>query len=127
MEAVFNSLFTSRGRKILCIGKNYLAHAIEMGGAAVPKEPVVFQKPHSSIIDERSPISLPNTIVHHEIELGVMIQNPGRRISEANAMNHVGGYFLALDLTARDLQQDAKNKGFPWCISKGIDSFCPLS
>jgi acylpyruvate hydrolase len=127
MDALFSQLFSTRGRKILGIGKNYLAHAIEMGGAAVPDKPLVFLKPVSSIVGEGIPLILPNTEVHHEVELGVMIGRGGKNISVENAMGHVGGYFLALDMTARELQAEAKTKGFPWSIAKGMDHFCPIS
>ena len=73
MEAVFNQLFTTRGRKILCIGKNYIDHVKEMGGTAFPETPVVFLKPLSSVVEEGRPLVFPDTRVDHEVELGVLI------------------------------------------------------
>ena len=127
MEPLFNSLFSTRGRKILCIGKNYLAHVHEMGGTDFPETPVVFLKPLSSIVQEGRPLVWPDTRVDHEVELGVLIGTGGKDIPESESMNHVGGYFMALDMTAREYQQIAKDKGWPWSISKGMDDFCPLS
>lgn len=66
MEALFNELFTHRGRKVLAVGKNYLAHALEMGGTSVPSSPVIFTKPLTSIVHHSQPIQLPNTEIHHE-------------------------------------------------------------
>ena len=66
MEAIFNELFTHRGRKVLAVGKNYLAHALEMGGTSVPSSPVIFSKPLTSIVPHSQPIQLPNTEIHHE-------------------------------------------------------------
>jgi len=65
--------------------------------------------------------------LHYEVELGVVIAKDGKNISEAMAMSHVGGYALALDMTARDLQGEAKKKGLPWSVAKGYDTFCPIS
>lgn len=127
MEAVFNQLFTTRGRKILCIGKNYIDHVKEMGGTAFPETPVVFLKPLSSVVEEGRPLVFPDTRVDHEVELGVLIGRQGRHIPEAESMDYVGGYFIALDMTAREHQNLAKEKGWPWSISKGFDDFCPLS
>lgn len=65
--------------------------------------------------------------MHHEVELGVVIGEAGRQVSESDAMKHVAGYALALDMTARDLQAAAKKSGGPWTIAKGYDTFCPIS
>ena len=65
--------------------------------------------------------------LHYEVELGVVIGKEGRDIPEESAMGHVGGYALALDMTARDLQSAAKKKGHPWSVAKGFDTFCPVS
>ena len=115
--------------KILCVGKNYLKHAIEMGGTEVPKKPVVFLKPHSSILPAGSPIILPKNgnEIHHEIELGFIIGKPGKFIAKENWREHVGGYFLALDLTDRTEQAICKKAGMPWSVAKGQDTFMPLS
>ena len=65
--------------------------------------------------------------LHHEVELGVVIGKSGTDINEADAMDHVGGYALALDMTARDLQQESKKKGLPWTLAKGFDTATPIS
>ena len=128
MEVLYNQLFSERGRKILCIGKNYMAHVQKMGGTGFPETPVVFLKPLSSIVEEGRPLKWPtDTRVDHETELGVLIGRQGFNIPESEAMDYVGGYFLALDMTAREYQATAKEKGWPWSISKGMDDFCPLS
>lgn len=65
--------------------------------------------------------------LHYEVELGVVIGKEGKNIPESSAMSHVGGYTLALDMTARDIQSEAKKKGYPWSVAKGYDTFCPVS
>ncbi len=65
--------------------------------------------------------------VHYEVELGVVISTGGKNIPESSALSHVGGYTLALDMTARDIQSAAKKKGYPWSVAKGYDTFCPVS
>ena len=67
------------------------------------------------------------TQLHHEVELGVVIGKTGESISESNAMDHVGGYALALDMTARDIQSKAKKLGYPWTFAKGFDTALPIS
>ena len=114
--------------KIICVGKNYLAHAREMKGI-IPKEPVLFLKPRSSLIGDGKDIILPemSKLVHHEVEIAVIIGRKGKRINEGEAANHIMGYALFLDITARDLQKEAKKKGLPWTISKGFDTFSVIS
>lgn len=93
----------------------------------IPKEPIIFLKPTSSYIFEPCPIRLPPKCrVEHEVELGVLIGKPGRNIPADRADEFIAGYTLALDLTARDLQNEAKEKGLPWTISKGFDTACPV-
>ena len=65
--------------------------------------------------------------LHHEVELGIVIEQAGKNISESSALEHVGGYVLALDMTARDFQDEAKKKGHPWTMAKGFDTSCPVS
>lgn len=118
----------THGKKIVCIGRNYAEHAKELGNA-VPKEPFFFLKPTTSYIRSGSKIEIPNTggSVHHEIELGVVIGARGKDVAESDAMQLVRGYVLALDLTDRTLQGEAKKAGKPWTIAKGFDTFCPIS
>ncbi|ELT94207.1 hypothetical protein CAPTEDRAFT_176411 [Capitella teleta] len=121
------SRFSSFGKKIIGIGKNYSEHAKEMG-SSVPSEPVVFLKPTTAYLTEGNPILLPlNNDVDHEVELGVVIGKPGKDISESSAMSHVGGYVLALDMSNRTRQAQSKNAGLPWALSKGFDTSCPVS
>ncbi len=110
-------------RKILCIGRNYQAHAKEMG-ADVPKLPLLFLKAPSSLLDPGGVVLLPpeSERVEHEAELGVVIGRGGRRIPLASAMDHVFGYTAVGDITARDLQ---KSDG-QWSRAKGFDTFCPV-
>ncbi|KAL9541604.1 hypothetical protein MBANPS3_009028 [Mucor bainieri] len=119
--------FLTTGRKIVAIGRNYSEHAKELNNA-VPETPFFFLKPTSSYLKNGGDIELPQGCeVHHEIELAVIIGKDGRNILAANADEHVGGYALAIDLTARDLQLAAKKKGLPWSASKGFDTFTPIS
>lgn len=116
-------------RKVVCVGRNYAEHAKELGNA-VPQTPVLFLKPPSSLVTHGSPVELPAAAAddsHHEVELGLVIGKRGRDIPEAAAMDHIGGYALAIDMTARGLQNEAKNKGLPWSVAKGYDTFCPVS
>ena len=116
--------------KILCIGKNYLAHAEEMQDILHDVEkPLIFLKPASSVVLEPSPIILPSysNEIHHEIELAVEIGISGKNISITEADDFIAGYRIGLDLTARDIQREAKKMGWPWAIAKGFDTACPLS
>ncbi|KAI9223986.1 hypothetical protein BC828DRAFT_374576 [Blastocladiella britannica] len=122
-----SSLFRSKGRKVVAIGFNYANHARELGNA-LPVKPIVFLKPTSSYCPVGRAITIPEQYdVHHEVELGVVIGKPARRVSEANAMGHVQGYALAIDLTARDLQTKARAVGHPWTVAKGFDDFTPIT
>ncbi|KAJ3305748.1 hypothetical protein HDV03_001156 [Kappamyces sp. JEL0829] len=101
-------------------------HAKELGNA-VPTKPMLFLKPPSSIIGESESIELPKGVVlHHELELGVVIGKEGRDIASRNAYDYVQGYTLALDMTARNIQDEAKAKGHPWSVAKGYDTFTPV-
>ncbi|WP_372635903.1 fumarylacetoacetate hydrolase family protein [Fodinibius sp.] len=112
---------------IFCIGRNYVAHARELDHD-VPDQPMVFLKPVSSLTFE-GPILLPpqSNEVHHEVELVVAIEKGGKDISRAEALSHVGGYGVGIDLTARDIQSRAKKQGHPWSVAKGFDTFAPIS
>eukprot|EP00897_Mesotaenium_endlicherianum_P005481 jgi/Mesen1/4961/ME000248S04243 len=114
--------------KIIAVGRNYAAHAKELGNA-IPKEPFFFLKPASSFIQQGASIEIPPPLqeVHHEVELGVVIGKRGRDIPQAEALSYISGYALALDMTARELQAAAKAKGLPWTVAKGYDTFCPVS
>ena len=113
--------------KILCIGRNYTRHAVEMS-SVIPTVPLVFLKPPSALINPGDEIVLPgvSSDVHHEVELVVRIARQGKSIPREQAMSFVEGYAVGLDLTARDRQAEAKKKGYPWSVAKGFDTFAPL-
>jgi len=115
-------------RKIIGVGRNYAEHAAELKNP-LPTEPLLFLKPPSSLLPEGQNIRIPEPCkrVHHEVELGVVIGTGGSKISEDTAMQHVAGYTLALDMTARDQQDVIKAKGLPWLRAKCWDTFCPIS
>ena len=114
--------------KIVCLGRNYLEHIRELGNP-VPDRAVIFCKPSSSIIPDGGTIRIPDysNDCHHELELAVLIGKTGKQIALENALDHVAGYAVALDLTLRDVQNELKAKGLPWEIAKGFDTSCPLS
>ncbi|NLU81580.1 fumarylacetoacetate hydrolase family protein [Rhodococcus sp. HNM0569] len=109
--------------KVVAVGKNYAAHAEEMGGAA-PEDPVIFLKPSTSIVGPGAPIVLPPSSerVDYEGELAVVIGRPCKDVPAAKALDVVLGYTVANDVTARDQQ---KSDG-QWTRGKGYDTFCPL-
>src|ERR1700741_5275888 len=114
-------------KRIFCIGRNYAAHIQELGNT--PDEAfVVFMKPPSCIVPLGQPLSLPRNkgSVHHEAELVVLLTGGGADIPEAQALSHVSHLTLGLDLTLRDLQNELKNKGSPWELSKAFDQAAPL-
>ena len=109
--------------KVVCVGRNYRAHATELGND-VPVEPLLFFKPPSSIIGPDDTIELPSASSHvdHEAELGVVIGSQARNVSVEHALDHVFGYTCVNDVTARDLQK----KDGQWARAKGFDTFCPV-
>jgi 2-keto-4-pentenoate hydratase/2-oxohepta-3-ene-1,7-dioic acid hydratase in catechol pathway len=110
--------------KVVCVGRNYAEHAAEHG-TDVPKEPLLFLKPSTSVIGPRDAIRLPifSKQVEHEAELAVVIGAPGaRRADRAAAERAIFGYTCANDVTARDLQRSDGQ----WTRAKGFDSFCPI-
>ena len=115
-------------RKILCLGRNYAEHAKEMN-APTPKQPVIFMKPSTAIINGDEKIIRPSISkeMHHEIELVVVISKDGNNIPQEKAYAHIAGYAVGLDMTLRDLQSDAKKQGLPWTLAKGFDTSAPLS
>lgn len=111
-----------------CIGRNYAAHAIEMG-ATVPGEPIVFLKPPAAYRKDGSTIVLPSWTddVHHEVELVVVIGSEALDIGTEHAWDVVAGVGVGLDLTARDIQSAAKKEGHPWAIAKAWCGSAPVS
>ena len=116
-------LAPSEPSKIICVGRNYVEHAKELGNE-VPKVPLIFMKPPSSIINPNDTVILPpqSTQVEHEGELVAVIGKRGRHITTENAKKHILGYTIGNDVTARDLQ---KSDG-QWTRAKGFDTFCPF-
>ena len=114
--------------KILCIGRNYADHIKELGNET-PERPVIFMKPATCVIGEGEQIVIPpySQDCHHEAELALLIGTGGKEIPAGEAMGHVAGFGVAIDLTLRDVQAEQKKKGLPWEIAKGFDTACPLS
>lgn len=114
--------------KILCLGRNYAEHARELH-SEIPSIPLVFLKPSTAIISNGSPIVLPTISrdVHHEVELVVAIGREGKSIKAPAAPDFILGYGVGLDMTMRDVQNEAKESGTPWTVSKGFDTSAPLS
>ena len=110
-------------RRIFCVGRNYAAHAREMGADPNREPPFFFTKPADAVVDNNVSIPYPPQTknFHYEAELVVVIGKRGRDITEVDSMSHVWGYAIGNDLTRRDLQQQAREKGRPWDIGKAFD------
>ncbi|MBU3738589.1 MAG: fumarylacetoacetate hydrolase family protein [Rhodoferax sp.] len=117
--------------RIYCVGRNYEEHAREMGFTG-REPPFFFMKPADALVvvppDEVVDVPYPPLTAnyHHEIELVVAIGVGGKQIRAADAMRHVYGYAVGLDMTRRDLQSDMKKQGRPWCIGKAFDHSAPI-
>ncbi len=116
-------------RRIFCVGRNYAAHAREMGRDPDREPPFFFTKPADAVVDTGSRIPYPPLTAdfHHEIELVVAIGRGGRDIAPAAALDHVFGYAVGIDLTRRDLQLAARDKGRPWDWGKAFDLSAPIA
>ena len=114
--------------KIICIGRNYLAHARELNNK-VPDVPVFFMKPDSALVISNRPFFYPDFSkdVHYELEVVIRINRLGRSIEERYADRYYNEVALGVDFTARDLQAQQKLKGLPWEIAKGFDYSAPIS
>ena len=114
--------------KIICIGKNYLEHAKEMGDIA-PEKPIFFLKPDSAILPKRNPFYIPNFSkeIHHEVELIIKIKKLGKCINLNFAKEYYSEIGLGIDFTARDIQKKCKEKGHPWEIAKAFDQSAVIS
>lgn len=114
--------------KVVCVGRNYAAHAAELNNA-VPEQPLLFIKPATAAVPMSAPIHLPRDQgeVHYEAELAVLISRPLRHASESAIRESIAGIGLALDLTLRELQSELKSKGHPWERAKAFDGACPIS
>jgi fumarylpyruvate hydrolase len=118
-------------RRIYCVGRNYVDHAIEMGHTG-REPPFFFLKPGDAVLPvpegQTGEMPYPSLTrdLHHEVELVVAIGKGGRDIPAPTALEHVYGYAVGLDMTRRDLQNDAKKQGRPWCSGKGFDHSAPI-
>lgn len=114
-------------RRVYCIGRNYAAHAIEMGHDPDREPPFFFQKNPNNLDPSGSFPYPPHTSdVHHEVEVAVCLKSGGKNISLADAENHIYGYALSLDMTRRDLQGAQKKMGRPWEIGKAFEQSAPI-
>ena len=109
--------------KIFCIGRNYAKHAEEMGNE-IPDEPVIFMKPKSALIQGHTPFYYPEFTndLHYEAELVVRISKNGKYIQEKHASNYYNAISVGIDFTARDIQNQLKEKGLPWEKAKSFDN-----
>jgi len=116
-------------RRIYCVGRNYAEHAREMGHDPDRELPFFFQKnPDNLVLDNKDfPYPTMTSNLHHEIELVVAMGSGGRDISAADALTHVYGYALGIDMTRRDLQNEAKKTGRPWEIGKAFEHSAPMT
>jgi fumarylpyruvate hydrolase len=115
--------------RIYCVGRNYAAHAREMGGDPDREPPFFFAKPADAIVPNHATIPYPSRTsnLHHEIELVVAIGKPGTNVPVSQALDLVYGYAVGNDLTRRDLQFAARDKGRPWDTGKGFDRSAVIS
>lgn len=113
--------------KIICIGRNYAEHAKEMK-SEVPKEPVFFIKPDTALLKGNQPFYLPDfsTEIHHEVEIVLKINKPGKNIDEKFAHKYYDEIGIGIDFTARDLQAICKEKSLPWEKAKAFDGSAPV-
>ena len=116
-------------RRIYCVGRNYLAHVREMNEGADERDPpFFFQKPPDSMVHDGGVVPYPSLTksLHHEVELVVALASGGSNIAQDKALDLVFGYGVGVDLTRRDLQTIAKDKGWPWEMGKSFDHSAPL-
>lgn len=121
--AVAGSGDTLPVRRIFCVGRNYAKHAREMGKDPDREPPFFFTKPGDAVVMDGETVAYPprTSNLHYEAELVAVIGRPGRNIPEAVALSHVWGYAIGNDLTRRDVQLEARDKGRPWDMGKGFD------
>ena len=121
--------------RIFCIGKNYEEHIRELGDDAHASRnlesddhPVIFMKPATSIVSRGELIQAPvhGDILHHEVEVVILLSGGGKNILKDKALSYVSGVTLGLDLTLRDVQAEMKKSGYPWEVSKSFDQSAPL-
>jgi len=116
-------------RRIYCVGRNYAEHAREMGFEPEREPPFFFTKPADAIVADGAtiPYALATQNLHHEIELVVALGKAGVNIARESALEHVYGYAVGIDMTRRDLQLAARDKGRPWDVGKAFDESAPIS
>lgn len=121
-------------RRIFCVGRNYADHAREMGHDPTREPPFFFTKPADAVVSDRAPdgvvaVRYPSLTqnLHHEVELVVALAGGGENLAPAGASALIYGYAVGLDLTRRDIQGKAKEKGHPWDMGKGFDESAPIS
>ncbi|KAK9456874.1 hypothetical protein V1511DRAFT_495538 [Dipodascopsis uninucleata] len=130
-------VFAERCRKVICIGRNYFDHVLELNNAK-PKQPFFFLKPPSSILlPGEGPILAPKGVtLHYEVELALImgktvkdftIAGKDKEAVEKEVIDAIEGYAIGIDMTARNVQDDIKKKGLPWTTAKGFDTFLPMS
>ena len=127
--AVNNSAARFPVRRIICVGRNYAAHAREMGRDPDREPPFFFLKPADTVVDDGTTVPYPPQTrnFHYEIELIVAIGQGGTAIPVDRALDHVWGYGVGIDLTRRDLQLQAREQGRPWDWGKGFDFSAPIA
>ncbi len=115
-------------RRIFCVGRNYAEHAIEMGSDPTREPPFYFAKPADALLINGADMPYPSVTrsLHHEMELVVAIGMGGKNIPISEALKHVWGYCAGLDMTRRDIQNEAKKTGRPWDMGKGFDLSAPM-
>lgn len=113
--------------KIICVGRNYAAHARELNNP-VNEHPVIFLKPETALLQKRQPFFIPDfsNEIHHEIELVIKINRLGKNIQPQFAHKYYDEIGLGIDFTARDLQSSLKSKGLPWELAKAFDGSAPV-
>ena len=114
--------------KAVCVGRNYAAHAKELGNI-VPQTPILFLKPSTAIVSLSPSFTIPNDrgSCHYETEIAVLIGKTVSNLRVEEVPQAIVGYGLALDLTLRDVQNQLKAQGYPWEVAKAFDGACPLS
>jgi len=116
--------------RVFCVGRNYAAHAREMGKDPDREPPFFFMKPAHAVVDAARPAHVPyppkTKNYHHEVELVIAIEIGGRDIAIADALAHIYGYAVGLDMTRRDLQLEARDKGRPWEFGKSFAKSAPI-
>ncbi|KAL7268698.1 hypothetical protein RUND412_008665 [Rhizina undulata] len=117
-----------RPRTIVCIGRNFADHIKELGNVR-PTEPFFFLKPAGSILyPHQGPVLMPKGVdLHYEVELALVMGRECDNLKPSEALDAVKGYFVGIDMTARNYQADAKKKGLPWSLCKGFKTFLPIS